>query len=209
MDSCALDYDNPEVAFTKIFAVCRVNRLARSNPEIKDLYIARGKARNRIPNFDEPMGLQLLKEAHAAGVSIDKLRDFTTIVHTWDEFKEGLEELAEHPSTKLTAITNRLRRPSAETLRALATGSIKMIGESLASPQAVKQLTPPSAHQCAAELLQRASEEGEQFITIDFDKEEFYFGMSRDGAGRTFNIEQPWVVRELADALKNKFQFVP
>jgi transcriptional regulator with XRE-family HTH domain len=178
--SCTLD--SAEHAFRMIPRVCRVNRRAELKPEERELYLARGFARNRIPDFDDVEGMRLLRNAYAAGVSIDSLRGLIVTSRDWEGFQE--------------ALSNQLRPP-------LQIGDEVISDPGLTAP--AKQLSPTDA---AIALLQHGLNNGRVVITIDFEQHVFYFGRSRDGSGKMYGIVQPWTVGELADAIKHNFKFL-
>ena len=196
--------ESAEYAFGKIPAVCGVTRRAGDNPDERELYFIRGLARNRIRHFNSREGMRLLRQAYAAGVSTEKLRAFAAEARNWQEFQEGMEIWVDKPSVGAALVYRELRGPSPEVVRLLESGELETIAESLPHAAATKQ--KPS--EAAIELLRRASSEGEVFITIDFEQETFYFGVSRDGSGNTYSLDQPWAARELADALRNNFEFL-
>jgi len=215
MEKCSLQYlellpnglcttDSASFAFKKIPAVCRVNQ---SEPWERDLYFIRGSARNRMSYFDDRRGIQLLKAAYAAAGSIERIRRTVSLAGNWTEFREGLEALAATPTFEIATTHRQLQKPSPETLRSLPQGEDRAISESVAIVAATKGLTTPAEK--ATEVLQQADKYEELFLTIDFDQCVYYFGRSRDGSGRTYGIEQPWTVRELAAAIENDFEFLP
>lgn len=63
-------------AFSKIPGICRMARLDKENPEAREIYYIRGIVRNRhsLDGYKSNIALNLLMNAHAAGVSIESLR---------------------------------------------------------------------------------------------------------------------------------------
>jgi transcriptional regulator with XRE-family HTH domain len=216
MDECIQQYvelsanglctaDSAELAFSKIPAVSNVNR---REPEERELYFIRGFVRKRMSHFDDREGIYLLRCAHNAGASIEKLRVFASAARNWDEFKEGLEILSRAPAAEISTLPRAFQEPAPGVIRTLPAGGARAICESVAIVAATKRLTAGPT-ELATEILQKASNYGELVITIDFDRGLYYLGRSRDGDGRMFGIHQPWTVRELADAIRNKFDFLP
>jgi transcriptional regulator with XRE-family HTH domain len=216
MDNCIQEYvqispnglsttSSCEFAWSRIPRVCYVERL---EPEERELYRIRGSARQRLIDFDDREGIYLLKAAQKAGASIEKLREYAAAVRDWDAFKEGLGTFIRVPSAELSLLPRSLREPTTEVLRALPGNGATSNQESIAIVAATKRLAA-TPEDIADEILQRASEYGEIVITIDVDRRAYYFGQSRDGSGRMYGIHQSWAARELAEALRNGFEFLP
>jgi len=207
MDECKLQYlgqYSADFAFNKVPAVCYVKR--SSQPE-QELYLMRGRVRKRLEGFDGQAALELLRAAYKAGATIEKLKEFEKIPQTWEEFKSGLELLAYAPTVDVAMLRKQMRQPPPELLRALQCGELTTIGQSIAIVAATKQLGASPA-QIAAEILRQGEVNDEVVITIDIDREVYYFGRTRDGGGRTYGIHQPWTLRDLTDAIKNGFAFL-
>jgi hypothetical protein len=85
-------------AFNKIPAICRLDRLAKEQPDLRDLYYIRGIARNRTNYFDDGRAIQLLKAARSWGVGIEELRDVALSCTSWTNFRETIEGLIEERS---------------------------------------------------------------------------------------------------------------
>jgi len=185
--------------FNMIPRVCNVSQ---RKPDDKELYYARGIARNRLAEFDDRIALRLLKEAYNAGASIEKLQDFARIARNWVEFQQGLYLLAEIPSAEV-AVERPQAVPSPELIGQLGLKSSAAIQQSVALVAVTKQLSSPE--DVAQELLRQASASGEFVVTIDGDQQIFYFGSSRDGGGRTLAIREPWTERRIAEAIKDGF----
>lgn len=148
-----------------------------------------------------------MRAAYKAGVSIEKLKEFAPIPQRWEEFKSGLELLTYAPTVDVALLRRHMRQPPPELLRALQHGELTTIGESIAIVASTKQLGAGPA-QIAAGILRQGDVHGEAVITIDFEREVYYFGRTRDGGGKTYGIHQPWTLRELTDAIKNRFEFL-
>jgi hypothetical protein len=84
-----------ERAFDKISGICRVNRQAKDEPDIRELYYIRGILRNRLSYFDNGQALQYLKNARSWGVSLDTLRSIAYKTRSWTSFKGDVGEAIE------------------------------------------------------------------------------------------------------------------
>lgn len=87
-DECTLESANK--AFDYIPKVCYGQIESRKNPHIKDLLYIRGILRNRLNYLNERCCLELLKDAHAAGIPTDELRDLSKSVRSWTHFRDEL-----------------------------------------------------------------------------------------------------------------------
>lgn len=81
-------------SFDKILGICRVNRAAVNEPDLKQLYYIRGILRNRIPGyFDDAKAFQYLKNARSWEVTFDDLNAMARSVKNWSGFSAGVGEL--------------------------------------------------------------------------------------------------------------------
>ncbi|HYN62494.1 MAG TPA: hypothetical protein VET87_23565 [Rubrivivax sp.] len=82
------------LAFDKIVGICRVNKAAEKDPDLKQLYYIRGILRNRIPGyFNDSMALQYLKNARSWEVGLENLNSMARGVKNWTEFTSTVGEL--------------------------------------------------------------------------------------------------------------------
>jgi hypothetical protein len=82
------------LAFDKIVGICRVNKAAEKDPDLKQLYYIRGILRNRIPGyFNDSMALQYLKKARSWEVGLEDLNSMARGVKNWTEFTSTVGEL--------------------------------------------------------------------------------------------------------------------
>jgi hypothetical protein len=65
-DECCTDESWTD-AFGKIPAICRLDRLGKEQPDLKELYYIRGIARKRCNYFNDGTAIQLLKVARSWG----------------------------------------------------------------------------------------------------------------------------------------------
>jgi len=82
-------------AWGYVHRVCAVGRVCERKPHMRDLFYIRGILRNRVHVNDRGnwQSLELLKEAHAAGVDIDALRDTTKNVGSWTEWTNAVRDM--------------------------------------------------------------------------------------------------------------------
>jgi len=88
--------DSWEIAFSKISAICRVNRDCKDDPDLKDLYYIRGIVRNRCSYFKNQLALDWLKAARSWGVEIDELREIASRCTSWTDFSDKIDEAIEY-----------------------------------------------------------------------------------------------------------------
>lgn len=81
-----------EKAFSKIPGVCRVERAAKDDPDVKDLYYFRGILRRRLEGYyyDDGQAIRLLRDARNAGVPMDWLKDIVLNARGWRRFQDDL-----------------------------------------------------------------------------------------------------------------------
>ena len=73
-------------AFWKIAGICRVNKEAKNNPEVRDMYYVRGILLNRIRSGDKSLkwkSMKLIKDSRAWGVSIEDLKSIAKVATSW------------------------------------------------------------------------------------------------------------------------------
>lgn len=89
-----LTADSISLAFDKILGICRVNKAAEKEPDLKQLYYIRGILRNRIPGyFDDGIALQYLKNARSWDVELEDLDQMARAVKNWSGFNGAIGEL--------------------------------------------------------------------------------------------------------------------
>ncbi len=84
--------DSWSTAFDKIPGICRVTKLEKQDPDLKEMYYTRGILRNRLNYFDNAQCLQFLKNARSWGVSLDELRSIAYEASSWTNFKTRISE---------------------------------------------------------------------------------------------------------------------
>jgi hypothetical protein len=89
-DSCDQDAARNE-AFWSISKICAVLKADRNDPGIARLFYIRGILRNRLNYMHEGACISLLKEARAAGISVEWLEQLSKAVSTWTEFRKSVE----------------------------------------------------------------------------------------------------------------------
>lgn len=78
-------------AFSKIPAICSVERASKNNPDLKDIYYIRGILRkNILYYYDDTKALEFLKDARCRGVPLTELRKIAHKVTSWTKFKNAL-----------------------------------------------------------------------------------------------------------------------
>lgn len=79
--------DSVQLSFSKIGGICRTNRMAEKEPDIKQLFYIRGILRNRIPGyFNDYKALDILKAARTWDISLDELGFIARTVRNWSGF---------------------------------------------------------------------------------------------------------------------------
>lgn len=85
------DMESVVLATDRIGGICRTNKKAETDPDIKELYYIRGILRKRIPGyFNEPMALDLLRAARSWDVSTDELREIAVRARNWSGFRSAV-----------------------------------------------------------------------------------------------------------------------
>ena len=82
--------ESVERAWEKVTGICRVERLSKSQPYLKDLYYIRGILRRRI-YVNERYIMELLEAAVTAGADVDSLKRLASSCRNWNQFRESVE----------------------------------------------------------------------------------------------------------------------
>ena len=90
--------DSWSTAFSRIAGICRVDRMSKEQPELRELYYIRGIARNRCGYFNDGWGIQLLKAAYSWGISIEELREVALSATSWTNFRQTIEAMIDERS---------------------------------------------------------------------------------------------------------------
>jgi hypothetical protein len=92
-----LDHDQSRnESFWSIAKICTVLKADRNDPGIARLFYIRGIVRNRCSYMHEGACIALLKEARAAGITVDWLEQLAKSVTTWTEFRSSVECYLDH-----------------------------------------------------------------------------------------------------------------
>lgn len=79
-----------DLAFRRVSGICFVERESGGNPDIKELFMLRGRARNRLGYFNDHKAIAMLREAYDAGVPIHTIRAVVAAASSWTRLVEGL-----------------------------------------------------------------------------------------------------------------------
>ena len=83
-----------EKGFSKIRAICQVERDSKEDPDLKELLYIRGIVRNKCENyFDNPECLEWLKAARSWEVPMTELRQIAIRTRYWSHFVEMMEDI--------------------------------------------------------------------------------------------------------------------
>jgi hypothetical protein len=85
-------HESVELAWKRVGGICSTKRQERDNPALSRVYYIRGILRNRLSYCNEGMALQLLKEAIAAGATVESLESHAKEVRNWSQWRAGIEE---------------------------------------------------------------------------------------------------------------------
>lgn len=85
--------DSWTLAFSKIPGICRVEREAKKDPDIREIYYVRGILRKKLSYFDEGRALQWLRAARSWDVKVDELREIALRVRNWTQFGDAIDEV--------------------------------------------------------------------------------------------------------------------
>lgn len=86
-----LTQESCELALSKLPGVLRVKKSESEKPYLRELLYIRGILRNRLEYIDERNCLNLLEEAHLAGLSVLDIKDFSKRVRSWTSFHRELQ----------------------------------------------------------------------------------------------------------------------
>jgi len=87
--------DSVELASSKLAGICSIRRTEQDDPDFARLFYIRGILRNRLGYFNEVTGMNLLKEAYAAGIPVENLETHAKEVHTWTQWRDEIYEILE------------------------------------------------------------------------------------------------------------------
>ena len=83
-----------EKGFSKIPAICQVERDSKEDPDLKELLYIRGIVRNKCQNyFDNPECLEWLKAARSWEVPMTELRQIALRTRYWSHFVQMMEDI--------------------------------------------------------------------------------------------------------------------
>ena len=83
--------DSVNLAFDKIGGICYFIKNPDQRDSDKDIYYVRGILRNRLQYVNQPMCVKLLRDAVAANISMESVKDFAKTVPNWTEFRGAIE----------------------------------------------------------------------------------------------------------------------
>ena len=86
-----------ELAFSKITLFLK---LADLPDEMRAFYYTRGILKNRLPFINWSLSLELMKEAHSEGISIDMMKHLALTVKNWWEFSETMQDWIDEAYSK-------------------------------------------------------------------------------------------------------------
>jgi hypothetical protein len=89
-DAC--DSQARSAAFWSIAKICATDRAEAKDPGVSKLFYIRGILRNRCQFINDGTCIALLKEARAAGVSVDWMEELAKVVNSWTQFRNPVEE---------------------------------------------------------------------------------------------------------------------
>lgn len=80
-------------AFNLVEAIARNRRREKDEPEIRDLFYARGIARKRCGYFRDDLAIEMLRRAYALGVDVEELKDIARGCRNWTGWRRDMEAL--------------------------------------------------------------------------------------------------------------------
>lgn len=97
-----LQYDNDQLtqesvsyAWSKIGGICKIKKIEKSKPYMRELFYIRGILRKRLNYLNEKMCLNLLEESHQHGASLEKLKEHACNVRNWTQWRQDIEAFIE------------------------------------------------------------------------------------------------------------------
>jgi hypothetical protein len=88
----ASDSEARSAAFWSIGKICATDRAEAKDPGVSRLFYIRGILRNRCQLINDGTCIALLKEARAAGVSVDWMEELAKVSNSWTQFRAPVEE---------------------------------------------------------------------------------------------------------------------
>ena len=84
-----------ENAFNKISGICRVSAESQDDPNIKQLYYARGIVRKRLENkyYCDWKAIEIIRDAYDAGIFVEDIMRAAKRCTSWTNFQESLLDL--------------------------------------------------------------------------------------------------------------------
>ncbi len=89
-DNLDQTHESVERCFQMIPKIASTKRKTQDNPDLKELYYARGILRNRVNYCNDWQAINLLKEAYEAGMDVEDLKDLCRDVKNWSQFKNEI-----------------------------------------------------------------------------------------------------------------------
>lgn len=79
-------------AFSLIPRICRMKRIEREKPHLKELFYVRGIVRNRCVYFDPNEAIGILEDAFDVGIPIDALKSIARGCRNWSSWRADMYE---------------------------------------------------------------------------------------------------------------------
>ena len=131
-------------------------------------------------------------------------------MYTWSQFRVGIEDLTSDAETDVRTPEPQFSEVE-RTYQLLPGGTVHpATGPRQESPALASRHSKDALDflSLAVDVLKRARESGEGWITINFEQKTYYFGRSPDGMGTPYPIEHYLAADELAGAIERGFLFV-
>jgi hypothetical protein len=83
-----LNHNSVNEAWDKVGRICTWRKRYKDNPGLDRLYYIRGILRNRLKYLNQATAIDVLKQAYAAGVSLEDLQDMAKEAISWSSWRD-------------------------------------------------------------------------------------------------------------------------
>lgn len=78
-------------AWSKIGGICKIKKIEKSKPYMRELFYIRGILRKRLNYVNEWLCLKLLEKSYQCGADIEKLKEHACNVRNWTQWRQDIE----------------------------------------------------------------------------------------------------------------------
>lgn len=186
--------DSIAEAFEKIGAICFVRKADKQQPGFGEVFRLRGiLSRRNLEFYDADKARGLLENALIRGLPLPVVEQHVRVAPSWHTFCDGILRAIESGTGALVSATE-----------GMSTQSISSTSDSAQTIPIQRRLPPPPL--AASDVLWDAQASGEHYITINYERREYYFGRTRNGFGTVFPVGSNQAQDELSYAMREGFR---